>query len=121
MDDEPLVLELFQTFFLSKGFSVFVASSPKQAITHIDKGHFDAIVCDVMMEGLDGFGILALARAKNPQVGFVLVTGAPAARDRARAEEFGATYLSKPIGVEALLEAVKFELGAKNETPRKRA
>ena len=106
VDDEPLVLEMFATFLDVAGYDVVVASNAMQALSCIERGYFEAIVCDVMLEDLDGFDILTIARKKNPSAAVVLITGSPSEVDSRRAAEQSAAYLSKPIGGDVLLDAI---------------
>lgn len=117
VDDEPLVLEMFEELFVAQGFDVGVAASADDAVALIDRSYFDAIVCDVMMEGLDGFDLLTLARRKNNDIAFVLITGAPSKTDEERAHELDAAYLSKPVSLKELLATLDTQM---NKTQKKR-
>lgn len=107
VDDEPLVLEMFEDVFVQRGFDVVVASCAKDAISHLDRGFFDVIVCDVMMEGLDGFDVLSIAKRKNTAIGVILITGAPSQADAKRAASQNAVYLSKPVGLDLMIQTVE--------------
>jgi DNA-binding NtrC family response regulator len=74
---------------------------------YLERTDFSALVCDVRLEGLDGFDILTIARRKNPSLGAVLMTGAPTPEDATQAENLRASYLSKPIGMDQLLRCVR--------------
>ena len=78
----------------------------------VTRSDFDGLVCDVRMENLDGFDLLVLSRKKNPTIAAVLMTGAPCEGDVSRAQELGASYLSKPIGMSQLLSTVEQSLQA---------
>ena len=102
VDDEPLVLEIIEGALKKEGYDVVCAPNSQTALNRLDKEYFDAMVCDVRLENLDGFELLALSRKKNPLMGAVLMTGAPTQEDSLRAHRVGAHYLSKPIGLGAL-------------------
>lgn len=110
VDDEPLVLEMFESILSQEGYDVFVAPNAKDALYHLEKGFFDVLVCDVMLEDLDGFDIMAIARKKLPNIATVLITGAPSEPDSERAADEGAAYLSKPIGFDVLVRSVSAAL-----------
>ncbi len=107
VDDEPLVLDMFQSFFLTRDFDVHIAPNSREALKSIEKSHFDVIICDVMLEDLDGFDLLSIARRRNSTVKFILITGSPSEKDANRAEELNASYLTKPVGFEVILETVE--------------
>lgn len=107
VDDEPIVLEMFEEFLVHGGYDVVVASKASEALSHIERGSFDAFVCDVTLDEFDGFDLLMIARKKVGDIGVVLITGAPYEPDSSKANEQNAIYLSKPIGSDSLLRAVE--------------
>ena len=107
VDDEPLVLELFENTLSSAGYDVFTAASAAEAVKLLQRAFVDILICDVMLEGLDGFEIMKIAREHLPTVDVTLITGAPSYSDRLRAEEFGARYISKPVGLDTLLNSLQ--------------
>lgn len=107
IDDEPLVLDMFESVFREHEYEVSVAQSAREAVKRLERVSFDVVVCDVMMEELDGFDVAAVARSKSNSVGIVLVTGAPSSEDERRARENDIYYLSKPVGFDTLIGAVR--------------
>jgi len=107
VDDEPLVLEIIDSALRKEGYEVVCAPSSQDAIRNLERSEFDALVCDIRLENLDGFDVLSIARKKSPIIGAVLMTGAPVADDAHRAAESNAMYLSKPIGIPELLRNVQ--------------
>ena len=106
VDDEPLVLEMFESILVEEGYDVFVAPNAKDALFHLEKTFFDVLVCDVMLEDFDGFDIMSIARKKNASIAAVLITGAPSELDAERAARENAGYLSKPIGFDLLISTI---------------
>ena len=117
VDDEPLIRELFSEILERWGYQVVTASDAIHALEEISRSFFDVVVCDVVMEGFDGFDFLALARQRNTSLGIVLVTGSPEDSGRIRAQSLSARYAEKPIGVERLLTEIDAAIElARNET-----
>lgn len=110
VDDEPLVLEMFESILTQDGYDVFVAPTSREALVHLEKVFFDVLVCDVMLEDLDGFDVLTIARRRQPDLAVVLITGAPSEVDAERAARENVAYLSKPIGFDLLLRTVRASL-----------
>ncbi len=106
VDDEPLVLEIIDSALKKEGYEVVCAPNSKNALHHLEKTDFDGLVCDVRLENLDGFDVLAIARKKNPGIGAVLMTGAPTPEDAEQARALKVTYLSKPIGMGELIACI---------------
>lgn len=119
VDDEPLVLEMFESVLSQEGFDVYVAPNAKEALGYLDKTFFDVLVCDVRLEDLDGFDIMAIARKKYPSIGAVLITGAPSETDSQAAERQNAAYLSKPIGFDLLVTTVSDVMNSSIETAKR--
>lgn len=106
IDDEPLVLEIFEQTLSSYGYDVSSATSATEALALLERNFFDVAVCDVMLEGLDGFDLLELAKKSNSNIEFVLITGAPSKLGLMEANQKGAHYLTKPIDIHELVKTV---------------
>lgn len=106
IDDEPLVLEIFEQTLITYGFDVCSAPTAREALSLLERHFFDVAVCDVMLEGLDGFELLDRAKRSNSNIEFVLITGAPSKRGFETALKKGAHYLTKPIDIHQLVETV---------------
>lgn len=107
VDDEPLLLEMFESVLSEEGYLVIVASSSYDALYHLERGYFDVLVCDVLLEELDGFQVLQFAKTKLPRLGGLLLTGTPSEIGEEKARKLGASYLAKPVGIELLLESIQ--------------
>jgi CheY-like chemotaxis protein len=67
----------------------------------------DAIVCDLLMPVLDGFGFLEALRERGCLVPVIIVSADIQRTSRARCAELGACqFVPKPCSAEELLEAV---------------
>ncbi|MCB0325240.1 MAG: response regulator [Bdellovibrionales bacterium] len=111
VDDERLVLELFEGLLSEAGFSIVGTSSSLEALHFIATNTFDILISDVLLGEVDGFALLSAAREKDPSIKVVLITGFPDERDAALAEKLGAIYLQKPGAFEAILPTVKRNQG----------
>lgn len=107
VDDEPIVLEMFKEFLEHAGYNVVTAAKASEALGFLERGNFDAFICDVTLDEFDGFDLLMIARKKIDGVGVVLITGAPYEPDSKTALSQNAVYLSKPIGADSLILAVE--------------
>ena len=57
------------------GFEAAAAAGAEEALTLLSGGRFDALVTDVRMPGMDGLQLLDAARADDPLLPVVLLTG----------------------------------------------
>lgn len=55
IDDESLVLDVFEELLAAKGFSVTTFSDARQALVHFESMEPELVLCDVKMPNMDGF------------------------------------------------------------------
>jgi len=76
VDDEPGLLEIGKLFLEQTGdFTVTCALSAKEALERLMEIHFDAIIADYQMPGMDGIGLLKEVRARHGSIPYILFTG----------------------------------------------
>jgi PAS domain S-box-containing protein len=108
IDDEPILRTVFARL-LEGHHDVVSVSSGAEGLELALSGQFDAILCDVMMPGLDGAEVYRRIAAERPglEKRIVFITGGTFTRDL---DEFLATtpnrLLLKPFKLEAVLAAV---------------
>ncbi|MEO7244673.1 MAG: heavy metal response regulator transcription factor [Rubrivivax sp.] len=70
-------------------------------------GEYDLVLLDLMLPGVDGFGVLAAIRAEKRQLPVLMLTARDKVEDRVRGLEQGADdYLVKPFAFSELLARV---------------
>jgi CheY-like chemotaxis protein len=97
------------------GYDVVMASSGEQGLQIVKEQHIDAILLDIMMPGLDGYGVLERLKGDPATKGIpVLMVSAKAhANDILKAKGLGAAdYITKPIDAPVLLKTLKGLLSA---------
>lgn len=99
VDDDSAVREaLAQTLDLAD-FDVLAAASFVESKEHIAPGFDGVIVSDIRMPGRDGFHLLDYARAQDPDLPVILLTGEGDIPMAVRAMSQGAfDFLEKPCG-----------------------
>jgi CheY-like chemotaxis protein len=76
VDDEPGLLNLAKIYLeMEDGPRVTAADSGSKALKLMASRHFDAIVSDYQMPGMDGIDLLKRVRSEHGYVPFVLFTG----------------------------------------------
>lgn len=76
IDDDPDLLILGKRFLQrEEDFSVDTLEHPVQALDRIREQHYDAIVSDYMMPGMDGLALLKAIRGDGNCVPFIMFTG----------------------------------------------
>jgi CheY-like chemotaxis protein len=101
VDDDPLVREALQDFFVECGAVVAAAASARAALAAFTEAPPDVLVSDLRMPpGEDGFWLIAAVRALPPDAGgavpAVAVTGDVMAASQAIAAGFLAVHGKPP-------------------------
>ena len=106
VDDEPFVLELISTRLQIAGYNVSQAKDGTRALEALRESLPDAMVLDINMPGLDGFGVLEQMRAvpRWAAIPAMVLTARNRTEDVRRAMSLGARdYLTKPFDDQQLL------------------
>jgi len=111
VDDEPIARSNLRHVLAREGYAVEVAANGEEAMALLARQEFDCIVTDLKMDRMDGMQLLEAARAVAPDTKFILVTGYATVDTAVQALKTGAVhYLSKPIDLNELREAVRSAL-----------
>lgn len=103
-DDEQLILHSFSRELTSESLEVTQAANGEQAVNLIKSGHFDIVVTDLVMPGLDGFQVLKAAKQKDVRTIVIILTGYGDMESAVDALRLGADdFLQKPCDPNELL------------------
>ena len=109
VDDDPAVLTLVRTNLEFEGYDVRTASGGAEAVDAVDEHEPDALICDLMMPGIDGLTVLRFVRSDplTKHIPFVVLSAKTLPDDIKRALEMGADrYVTKPFDPQDLLDAI---------------
>jgi two-component system, OmpR family, response regulator MprA len=107
VDDEEELRFSLQHALIMAGYEVAVAGEGEEALSKASTGHYDVILLDVMMPGLDGLTVCRWLR-KITSAGIVMVTARASISERVEGLEAGADdYLIKPFAIPELLARVR--------------
>jgi signal transduction histidine kinase/CheY-like chemotaxis protein len=116
VEDEPTVAQLIADVLEDEGMSAEVLMDGRAALERAAREHYDLVICDMKMPGLDGQNFYkALVRAGNSLRGrFLFVTGdVIAAKTQKFLKRYHLPHVAKPFRVEELTEKVKQVLAGK--------
>lgn len=114
VDDETSVLTTLQAILQQEGYSVDAAPGGAQALAAIQARHYDLVLTDLKMPGVDGLQVLAQVRKHSPETVTIMMTGYASLDSAIEAVQLGAyEYLLKPTEVPQLKLAVKRSLERK--------
>lgn len=106
VEDEPSVRMIVADLLRDAGYSVEESADAQTALGLLGAG-FDLMVVDVMMPGLDGFGLCHEARERGFDGAILMLTARTALEDRVTGLRTGADdYVTKPFEPPELLARV---------------
>jgi two-component system sensor histidine kinase/response regulator len=111
IEDDSFLQGLASTKLEKEGFSVMGASNSEEAMKILSTDVPDLMLCDLVMPGIDGFGILKMVR-ENPmttKVPVIVFSNLSEDKDIKHAKELGATdYMVKSnFTLDELAERIK--------------
>lgn len=109
VEDDAPIRQLIRTRLRLADYDVHIARNGKEALRRIHELRPDAMVLDINMPELDGFGVLQAMREdrSSPRPATMVLTARDAEEDVRRALMLGAKdYLTKPFNETQLLARV---------------
>jgi len=110
VDDEEDIRELIVYNLKKDGFTVSSASDGEEALKQIRAGHFDLLVLDLMLPGIQGMELCRTVRndPKTKDLPIIMLTAKGEEVDRILGLEIGADdYITKPFSPRELVARVK--------------
>ena len=121
IDDSRDILIVIAEYLRFFGFQPCVAESGEAGIQIAKEQHPDLIICDVTMEGMDGYATLKALRQDDATatIPFIFLTGVVDKTNMRKGMELGADdYLTKPFTHKELMAAVHARLEKQAEVKR---
>ncbi len=120
IEDDAETRVLLKRALEVQGMQVDAVWEGEKGLAAAKSGRFDCVLLDIMMPGLDGFGVLAELR-QDPltrDVPVVVVTARADAESRERAMSLGANeYVIKPFSFERLRHIIQHLTAARAKPP----
>ncbi|HEV2176196.1 MAG TPA: response regulator [Terriglobia bacterium] len=111
-EDNPVNCRLATRLLEKQGHTVQAVADGREALVATEKDHFDVVLMDVEMAGMDGLEAVAALRRREEQTGgrlpVIAMTAHAFKGDRERCLAAGMDgYVSKPIRARELFEAIE--------------
>lgn len=111
VDDHPIMREVICEILEDAGHQVRFASDGHEALRKLSCAHFDLVVTDIVMPGMDGIQLIGELRHRHPEIRIVAMSGGserfPTFDGLKTARRLGAdACLDKPFMADQLLEVV---------------
>ena len=103
VDDNPFNRELVSEVAKTEGFLVVEAKDGKEAILNIKKIHFNLVILDLLMPGMDGFETAKKIREMGITIPIVAVSALTMKQDLQSSIRSGCNeFLPKPVNIKKL-------------------
>lgn len=111
VDDSPTVRQQLSIAFARMNVLCDTASSADEALARLPETHYDLVLVDVVMPGVDGYKLTRQIRRRHRGVPVIILTSRSSPFDLARGALAGCnTYLVKPVPLRQLEAAVVKQL-----------
>ncbi|MCB9896755.1 MAG: response regulator transcription factor [Planctomycetes bacterium] len=117
VEDYDPVRNAVATALREEGYSVDTAKNGEDGVFQASVNDYDAVVLDVMLPKLDGFGVVQRLRKDGRACPILLLTARDGVDDRVHGLDLGADdYLVKPFAMDELLARVRALVRRRYET-----
>jgi len=111
IEDEPSVARAVVMVCDEEGMSVTAVESAAGALAQLDRTRFRLILCDIMMQGMDGFQFLEEMNRRGLAYPVVMMTGYSTMENAVKSLSLGAVdYIPKPFTADELLTVIRRSL-----------
>ncbi len=108
VDDETTLRTLVRAELESRGFDVDDAESGEMALDRLNSRHYNLVVLDIRMPGMDGLEVLRHIRQHDLADKVVMLTGVDELKLARESLKLGANdFLTKPSGVKNLFTCIE--------------
>src|SRR5438477_8721951 len=77
VDDELVVRDSLEKWFLSEGYVARPASGAREALEILQQMDFDIVLLDIRMPGMDGMQLQSRMHMADPELMIIIMTGYP--------------------------------------------
>src|SRR5580658_9345522 len=111
VDDDAEMRESLGELFTAAGHGCNLAHDAIAALGLVDSQTFDAVICDVVMDGMGGLEFLDRVRRTHPALPVILITAGGGVSQAVDAIKRGAfEYVVKPCGADDMCRVVESAL-----------
>ena len=107
VDDEDVVRESLQQWFIAEGYEVDTAARGREALEKVGTTEYDLALLDIKMPGMDGMELQTRLREADPELLTIIMTGYATVETAVQSLKRGAyDYVTKPIDPDELSHLV---------------
>lgn len=117
IDDEQIVGNMAKMHLVKEGFEVETFLSAAPALERLEQEHFDVVVTDLKMKGIDGMEVLRTVKHKHPEIQVIMITAfahLSTSIEAFRGEVFD--FFPKPFKIKDFVASINRALGRAPQT-----
>jgi sigma-B regulation protein RsbU (phosphoserine phosphatase) len=110
IDDDITIRKLISHHLNLNNYKIHLAASADEGFSQLKKNKIDLVLCDIIMDKMDGFTFCQLVRENENyrSIPFVFVTAKNTLEDKSKALEVGGDdFITKPFNIDELILKVK--------------
>ena len=119
VEDDRNIADLLRLYLEKEGYTVVIAPDGMRGVEQFRTVHPSLVLLDVMLPGLDGWGVCRAIRAES-QTPIIMLTAKSETEDKVNGLKQGADdYITKPFEMKEVLARIEAVLGRSGIEPEK--
>ncbi len=111
VDDDPQARELLREFLTAKAYDVIEAATGGEGLKRLREDRPHLVLLDINLPDISGLEVLREAKAIDPAVGVIMVTGMQEEAIGRQAMRDGAfDYITKPLDLQYLEKSLWYKI-----------
>lgn len=108
LDDEPIVCKRLKPGLEKLGYEVDVFTKSPEAMQQIQQRHYDIVVTDLKMEGIDGMEFLEEVKRRSSKTEVIVITGFATMETAKESFQKGVfDFIAKPFKLSEIQDVVR--------------
>lgn len=114
LEDEKPLAHALELKLTHEGFDVVTTDNGEAGISMLEKESFDLLITDLIIPGVDGFGVLETIQTKKIHIPIIVMTNLNQEEDKKRANDLGVTdfFVKSNSTLSQIVEGVKKKISA---------
>src|SRR3990172_4054150 len=112
-DDDPVMQKILAGLLEDNGYEVYAATTGESALAELMKNHYDLLVSDIVMEGMNGIELVKTLKTIDgcQNMPVILLSGKNDTQTKVKAfKALADDYITKPFDIDELVARINTQL-----------